>query len=62
MIKCEVCKMKKVHVEDIREEEDGPVVGTMNRCSNCGHIQKSKNLKKGGLYKKYAKIFLGKNR
>jgi transcriptional regulator NrdR family protein len=61
-MKCEVCKLKKVHVEDLREDEDGPVVATINRCSNCGHIQKSKNLKKGDNYKKYAKIFFRKNR
>lgn len=60
MIKCEICKFRKVHVENIREEEDGPVVGTMNICSNCGHIQKAKNIRKGK-YKKYAKILFRKN-
>lgn len=51
--------MRKVHVEDLREYENGPVVGTMNRCSNCGHVQKSTDLKNKKL-DRYAKFLFGR--
>ena len=45
-MKCKYCRTKSVHVEQLRESEDGPVVALIHRCTKCNSILKRKKVKR----------------